>query len=445
MRCDELFGPLFTPAPLREAVSGRAWLQAMLDAERALAAAEAQAGVIPPQAAEAIARACSADAFDPARIGADGADSAAPVVPLVRALRSAVGEEAARYVHWGATTQDIVDTAAMLVARNALGLVGADLDAVAAACAALAERHRSTPIAARTLLQQAVPSTFGLKAAGWLVGILEARRLLATARGGLAAQLGGAAGTLAALGERGPEVLRLYAAELGLVEPVLPWHANRVRMGTLGAALDLTAGAAAKIALDLVLLAQTEVGELAESAEGGRGGSSTMPHKRNPVGAVLALACWRRAHAAAGVLTGALAQELERAAGAWQAEWQSLSDVLASTGGALASVRGSLEGLHVDEERMRANLELTDGAVMAERLSFLLSAELGRPEAQAILEAAARSGRPLREALAADPRVSDRLAPDRLDDAFDPAGYLGSAEAFVDRALALYHSERGGT
>ena len=438
-----LFTPIFVPAPLRDAVSDRAWLQGMLDAEAALARAEARAGVIPAEAAEAIAACCDADRFEIAALAEGARRLGAPVEPLVRALAVAAGD-AGRYVHWGATSQDILDTAAMLVSRSALDLILAELDAVAAACAGLAETHRSTPIAGRTLLQQALPTTFGLKSAGWLVAVLDVRgRLGAVRNERLAVQLGGGAGTLAALGTQGPAVLALFAEELGLAEPALPWHANRVRVAELGTALDLTAGALSKLALDVVLLSQTEVGEVAEA---GAGGSSTMPQKRNPTGSVIAIACARRVHAQAGLLAGGLAQEHERAAGGWHAEWQPLSDALALTGGAAAAVREVVESLEVRPDRMRANLDATKGLIMAERVTFLLAGRIGRAEAHGLVsEACARAvaaGRPLRDELESDPRIE--LAPAELDAAFDPTGYLGSAETFVDRALALYR-QRGGT
>ena len=268
-----------------------------------------------------------------------------PVEPLVRALRAEVGGEAAAYVHRGATSQDILDTAASLVSRRALELVLTDLLGVADGCAALADRHRSTLVAGRTLLQQALPTTFGLKAAGWLVGVLEATRILEGARDGLAAELGGAAGTLASLGDRGLAVLSRFASELELPEPVVPWHANRLRVAVLGARLDLTAQTLAKIGLDIALLAQTEVAEVAESSAGGRGGSSAMPHKRNPVGAILARACAAQVHGLASVLTGSLAQEHERGAGGWQAEWKPLTDAIALTGGAASTIREVVENL----------------------------------------------------------------------------------------------------
>ena len=426
---------------MREAVSGEAWLQAFLDVERALASAEAKADVIPAAAAEAIASACLADRFDLQAIALDSRRAGNPVEPLVRALSAAVGSEAAPYVHRGATSQDVLDTAAMLVAQRTLDLIVAETDGVAASCAELADRHRSTLMAGRTLLQHALPTTFGLKAAGWLVAVLEARDGLDTIReGGLNVQLGGAAGTLASLGKDGVTVLRLFADELGLGEPVVPWHTNRVRIAALGAALDIAAGTSAKIALDVVLLAQTEVGEVAEPANGGRGGSSTLPHKQNPVGATLASACARGAHAAASLLTGAMAQEHERAAGAWHAEWRALGDALALTAGAASWIREVLEGLEVNEERMRANLDLTRGAVLAESVVTLVSDRLGRLEAQGLVREAslraADSGRALRDELLEDPRVD--VTPGELDAALDPVGYLGSADVFVDRALELY-------
>jgi adenylosuccinate lyase len=306
-----------------------------------------------------------------------------PAEPLVRALRERAGA-AAPWVHFGATSQDVVDTAAMLVAQRAVELISCELDGLADECARLAEEHRSTQMAGRTLLQQAVPTTFGAKAAGWLAGILAARDVLSAVV--LHAQLGGAAGTLAPLGARGLDVLAAYAREVGLAEPLAPWHTQRSQLAALGAALDQTGAACAKIGLDVVLLAQTEVAEVAE-AEGGA--SSTLPHKRNPTRAMLARACARLVHANAGVLVSG-EHEHERAAGAWQAEWTALSETLAHAGGAAAAARESLAGLEVRAERMRANLTPE------------LYSERGRVGSD------------------------------------DDVGYLGSAEAFVDRILARY-------
>jgi 3-carboxy-cis,cis-muconate cycloisomerase len=350
-----MFERLFVPMELREGFSDTAWLQALLDVERALAAAEARVGLIPEDAAQAIAEACRAERFDAPAIADAGRGPGNPVEPLVRALREAVGGDAAEHVHHGATSQDILDTASMLVSRATLGVILESLDQLCSECARVAAAHRSTPMIGRTLLQQALPTTFGLKVAGWLLGLLEAREALLRIRAErLAVQLGGAAGTLAGLEQQGPEVAGLLAQELGLAEPPTPWHTNRVRIAELGTALGIAAGAAAKVGLDIGLLSQNEVGEVSE-AEGGV--SSTMPHKRNPIGSVLALACARQAQAQAGVLLGSLAQEHERAFGAWHAEWVGLTGALCYSGGAVDAARRAVTGLEVHEDRMRANLE----------------------------------------------------------------------------------------
>jgi 3-carboxy-cis,cis-muconate cycloisomerase len=438
------FDALFVPPDLRDATGERGWLQAMLDFEAGLSVAQARAGLIPEDAAREIVAACVAEGFDFEALALAGREAGNPAAPLVEALGGAVGAEAARYVHRGATSQDVMDTAAVLVTRRALGPIGVELAGVAAACAALASEHRNTPMAARTLLQQALPTTFGLKAAGWLVAVDEARDRLDALT--FEVELGGAAGTLASLGPDGLRVLSLLAAELELGEPVLPWHTRRLRIGEAGAALALTAGTLEKIALDVKLLAQTEVGEVAESAAGGRGGSSTLPHKRNPVGAALAIACAHGARGAASVLIGALAQEHERAAGAWQAEWEALSRALALAGGAAAGVRESLDGLEVRPERMRANLEATGGLALAESVSTLLAERLGRGEAKRVVGEAARRAaaaeRPLRDELVDDRAIE--LSAEEIDRALDPAAYLGSAEAFVDRALAAHREREEG-
>jgi 3-carboxy-cis,cis-muconate cycloisomerase len=336
------------------AVSDTAWLGAMLKFEAALAAVQGRLGLIPAAAADTIAAACDPSRFDLAAIGELAIASATPVVPLVDALRQLCGDAAGRYVHHGATSHDVIDTAMMLVARDALDLLLNDQASLAATCAELAERHRGTVIAGRTLLQQALPTTFGLKAAGWLTGVVDSgRRLREIRQGGLAVQLGGAAGTLDAFGERGLQVRRELGVSLGLREPVLPWHSNRVRVAELGAALAIAAGAAAKIALDVVLLAQTEIGELAE-AEPGR--SSTMAHKRNPAHAIEARAAFAGLVAQATTLMSALPGEHERAAGGWQAEWPAVSEAFRLAAGTVARTQQALSGMRVDAERMRANL-----------------------------------------------------------------------------------------
>jgi 3-carboxy-cis,cis-muconate cycloisomerase len=431
------FAAILVPDDLIEAVSDRAWLGALLEVERALANVEATAGAIPAHAAATIADCCRPELFDAARLAEAGRSAGNPVEPLVRELAEAVGGEAAAYVHRGATSQDIMDTAAMLVSRRALRIALVSLDAAAGRCAELARTHRSTPMAARTLLQQAVPTTFGLKSAGWLVALLDARASLdRIERERLAAQLGGAGGTLAALGENGPEVARLFARELDLPAPDLPWHGDRGRFAELGAALAVAAGAAAKVAGDIVLLSQTEV---AEVREGAGGASSTMPQKRNPAASVRAVACARQGRGHAAVLMAAMDGEHERAAGAWQSEWAALSGALACAGGALANLAEALAGLEIDPDRMRQNLVLTGGLVSAERVSHLLAPRVGRGEAHEIVATAAATGS-FRWALVADERVG--LSADEVDALLDPEGYLGAAGELVDRALGRY--ERGG-
>ena len=440
-----LFAGVLARGPVAEAVGERAWLQAMLDFEAGLARAQATVGLIPSADADAIAAAADAEAFDAATIGRDAASGGNPAQPLVKALTAAVTAPSARgHVHSGATSQDVVDTAAMLVARTALDLILVDLRGAADAAAALARAHRDTPIAARTLLQQAVPTTFGLKAAGWMVALDEAAaRLEAVRATRLAVQLGGAAGTLASLGADGPAVVRELARLLGLAEPLLPWHTDRTRIAEVAGALGEAAGAIAKPARDVILLSQTEVGEV---REGAGGGSSTMPHKQNPVASISALACARRAPALAGALLGSMDHEHERAAGAWHAEWAPLMDLLVAVGAAASWLRTCLSDLDVDVERMRANLDATGGLVLAERVSTELGRALGRGVAHEAIERAAQRagehGRPFGEVLAEDEAVREHVASERIDELLDPEGYLGSAGVFVDRALEE-HRARG--
>ena len=448
---EDLFRPIFVPDAFREALGGRAWLGAMLEAEGALAVAEARAGLIPEESAEAIVSCCDASRFAPEEIGRAGRATGNPVPPLVKALTAAVREvsrEAARYVHKGATSQDITDTASMLVSRKVLGMILAEVDGISSACARLADEHRATVMPARTVMQQALPTTFGLKAAGWLVSLLEARRRLVEVRSnGLSAQLGGAAGTLASLGDSGLSVLGEFASELGLPEPVVPWHTDRTRIAGVGGALSLLAGVLEKISGDVILMAQTEVGEVAEPAGEGRGGSSTLPHKRNPILSVTAAASARRVRDLASTLQGAMVGEHERAAGAWHAEWEALSDALALTGGAASAVREVAEGLEVRPEKMRENLGLTGGLILAENLTTVAARKLGRLEAHELVKAASHrtqeNGSTLREEILAEPALTEVLSPGEIDAALDPQSYLGSAGAFVDRALDFYREEVG--
>ncbi len=438
-----LFGGLFGRGGVE--AGDEAWLQAMLDAEAALARALEQAGLAPAGAGAAVTDAAVAGRFDPGELGRQAVRTGNPVPPLARALAGAVPRWAAGAVHHGATSQDILDTAAMLVAKRALHVVLGDLAAAAAAAAGLAAAHRDTIMIGRTLLQQAVPVTFGLVAAGWLTSIDEAARGLARVRDErLAVQLGGAAGTLAALGAAGPGVAGLLAAELGLAAPVLPWHTGRLRVLDLAAALAAAAAAAGKIARDVTLLAQSEVGEVREGGAGG--GSSAMPHKRNPVASVLILGCTRRVPGLLATLAAAAEQEHQRAAGGWHAEWEPLADLLRLTGSASSWTAGLLAGLVVDAGRMRANLAAAGGFPLAEPVAALLAPALGQAAADDLIAAAcaaaAAAAEPLGAALKSGPAARALAAAgvsgEQVAAALDPAGDLGSAGDFVDRALAAH-------
>ena len=442
-----LFGAIFTSDELLAATGDTAWLQAMLDVEAALAAAEAAAGIVPDAAAAAIARACVAGHFDAGEIGRAARLGGNPVIPLVRALSDAAGAEAGEWVHWGATSQDILDSAAMLVTQRAFGLIDADLLGLADSCAALAETHRDTMMAGRTLLQHALPITFGLKTAGWLLSVVEVRSQLAGAGDQLAVQLGGAAGTLASLGTDGPTVVAEMATRLGLGEPLIPWHTNRRRMAEVAAALGAISGVAAKIAMDVALLMQTEVGEAFEPSAPGRGGSSTLPQKRNPVGAAEVGAAARRAHALLPVMFGAMIQEHERGVGGWHAEWQTLTELLQLAGGAAARVRETVDGLEVDTGAMSRNLASTGGLLLAERVTLALAPRVGRERArQAVGDAAAGtagSGRSFEAELLDAPALAGALTAAEVRTLLDPSGYLGATSTFIDRALRAHHDSRG--
>ncbi|GLW66829.1 3-carboxy-cis,cis-muconate cycloisomerase [Actinomadura rubrobrunea] len=349
-----LLSPVRAGTETEAATGDPAWLQALLDAEAALARAQADIGAVPREAADAIVAAARADRFDLPGLARRARGAGNPVVPLIADLRAAAGP-AGRHVHQGATSQDIVDTAAMLVASRARRVILAHLDRALDALARHAERHRGTPMAARTLARQAVPTTFGLKAAGWLLGCLDARERLAALR--LPVQLGGAAGTLAAFGEHALDLVAAYAARTGLDEPALPWHTRRTPVAELAGALALTAGALGKIATDVVLLAQSEVDEVAEPAAPGRGGSSAMPHKRNPALATLVRSAALQVPAYAQIVFAAQAAPHERPAGEWHAEWQPVREMLRLTGGAAETAAELLDGLEVAPDRMRANLD----------------------------------------------------------------------------------------
>ncbi len=424
-----------------------AHVQQMLVFEAALARAEARAGIIPVEAVEAIASCCHAELFDVEALYQEAATAGTPVIPLVRMLTARVATPARRFVHWGATSQDAIDTALMLQIREGLDLLSTGTQAICDSCAQLAEQHRHTLMAGRTLMQQALPITFGLKAARWLALVTrQAHALRAHRQNTLAVQLGGAAGTLASLGERGPLVAQLLAEELHLPLPALPWHTERDRVAEIAATLGIVAGSMAKIAGDMVLLAQTEVGEATEASAAGKGGSSAMPNKRNPVDAINAIASARLAIGIVPVILSGLSQEHERAAGGWQAEWTAIPNLFEYTASSVERVRATVSGLQIDPARMHANLEITHGLAMAESLTMALAVHLGKPEAHRLVAALSKqvntSGDTLLQAARATEQVSSALTPDELAQALDPAHYLGSTDIFIDRALTAYHTQQ---
>jgi 3-carboxy-cis,cis-muconate cycloisomerase len=439
----ELLDGLFGPADASALFSDAARLQGMLDFEAALARAEAATGLIPAQAAPVVAARCRAGLFDLPALGRETARAGNPVIPLVAALTRLVeadDPDAARYIHWGATSQDAMDTGLVLQLRRFLALLQSDLARLSSALAGLADLHRATPLAGRTWLQHAAPVTLGLKAAGWLDAV-ERHRLRLAEAGARAAvlQFGGAAGTLSALGDRGLQVGEALAADLGLALPAMPWHTHRDRLVEVGAALGLLLGSLGKMARDLSLLTQTEVGEAAEPGGRGRGGSSTMPHKRNPVAAAAVLAAATRGPGLVGTLLAAMPQEHERGLGGWQAEWDTLPALCRLTAGALRHMAETIEGLEADPGKMRENLEATGGQILAEAVMMALVPGVGRRVAHALLERlcheAGATGRHLREVVADDPTVCSHLTPADLDRLFEPRNYLGVAATFVDRVL----------
>ena len=429
---------------LMERFGGRAQLQAMLDVEAALAAAEAAAGVVPASCAAPIAAAADADLYDRARIAEEAAAAGNAVIPVVRHLTARVAAadpDAARYVHWGATSQDVLDTGLVLQLRAAAPAVAGHLGRAERAAAGLARRYADTTMAGRTWLQQATPITFGLKAAGWADALGRTRRAVGTAFDrALVLQLGGAAGTLAALGARGIAVTEALAARLELPAAATPWHAHRDRFAQLGCALGVATGAAGKIARDLALLAQTEVGEAAEGAAADRGGSSTMPQKRNPVSASVTLAAAGRTPALVAALLGAMVQEHERGLGGWQVEWDVLPELALAAAGGARALAEALGTLSVDAGRMRANLEASGGALLAEAVAMTLAEALGKHEAHACVAAACRraeaEGRPLGDVLAEDPAVGRHLDRPAIEKLLAPDDYLGASRRFIERVLA---------
>lgn len=424
----------------------RDYLQTLLDVEVALAAAEVEAGVIPASCLPDITAAARAEHFDIVALSDEATRDGNIVIPLVRRLTAVVAQrhaDSAKYVHRGATSQDIIDTALALRLRHAGKMIRERLSEAMASAATLARTHVDTPIAGRTWLQQASPTTFGLKAAGWLDSIGRCRdRLDGAIERAQVIQLGGATGTLAALGTSGPAVAAAFARALSLQVPDMPWHSQRDRVADVGGALALTCGALGKIGRDIALLSQTEVGEASEPADGG-GGSSSMPHKQNPVRSVLAMAAATRAPGLAATLFAAMPQEHERAAGGWQAEWQTVVDLVSVTLESSTAMGAALTELRVDEEQMRRNLQLRGGTAMAESLAVALESGMGRTEAMAVVQRVARDaerqGAAMRDIAIKDEAIGRVLSREHIERALAPQHFLGSSSEFVTRVLARWN------
>jgi 3-carboxy-cis,cis-muconate cycloisomerase len=437
----QIFGTLYGTDEVRDLFSDRTHLQFMLDVEAALARAESKIGLVPASVADAISRAARVENLRLDYIADSTRRVGYPVVAIVKELGRIAGDEAARYIHLGATTQDILDTALVLQLRRAFSFVRRDLIALARALADRAAQFRDVPICGRTHLQHAVPTTFGLKCAVWAAPLVtHAERLDQAAPRILVVQLGGAAGTLAALGADGPAVVEALAEELALGVPDLPWHAQRDRFAETASLLGLICGSLSKFALDISLMMQTEVGEVSEPHEEGRGGSSTMPQKRNPIASEYILGATRAVQALVPVMLGSMIADHERATGPWQSESLAIPQCVALTAGALAHALSIAQGMTIDVDRMRRNLELTGGLIMAEAIATALGPRIGRAAAEAaVARACNRSiaeSVPLATVLRNDPELQPHLADNEIDRLVDPALYLGSAGAFVDRVVA---------
>jgi 3-carboxy-cis,cis-muconate cycloisomerase len=440
----QLLDSLFTTPEMRDVFSDRIRVQRMLDFEAALASAQAKVAIIPGLAAQAIARKCDAALFDFDGLGRDAAPAGNLAIPLVKQLTALVAkdnDEAAKFVHWGATSQDAIDTGLVLQLRDALSLIEQHLGDLSNALVIQVKRHRNTLMVGRTWLQHALPITFGLKAAGWLDSITRDRQRFQEIRPRvLGLQFGGAAGTLASLGTRGIAVATELAQGLKLGLPASPWHSHRDRVAEVATTLGLLVGSLGKIARDVSLCMQTDVAELAEPAAAGRGVSSTMPHKRNPVGCATALSAAVRVPGLVSTMLAAMPQEHERGLGGWQAEWNTLPEIAMLAAGALDRMTEVIAGLAVDVERMSANLDRSNGLIMAEAVAMALGVTIGKLEAHRVMEQAClravRESRHLRDVLVEDPVIQARLTGPELEKLMNPTNYLGATQEFIDRVLS---------
>jgi 3-carboxy-cis,cis-muconate cycloisomerase len=445
---NQLFDAYFTARDMREVFCDQGRLQAMLDFEAALARAEARVGLIPSSAVAPIAAACDAGLYDFAALGEAIATAGNSAIPLVKALGKQIASsdaEAERYVHLGATSQDVMDSGLVLQLRQALVLIESELAQLADSLAAQAQRFATTPLAGRTWLQHATPVTLGMKIAGWLGAVTRSRQRLQELKPRLLVlQFGGASGTLAALGEQALPIAQALAEELQLSLPEQPWHTQRDRIVEFGAVLGLIAGSLGKFGRDISLLMQTEAAEVFEPAAPGKGGSSTMPHKRNPVGAAVLIGAATRVPGLVSTLFSAMPQEHERSLGLWHAEWETLPEICCLVSGSLQQARLLADGLEVDAARMARNLELTQGLVLAEAVSIVLAQRVGRDTAHHLLEQCCKRAvaeqRHLRAVLADEPQVTAELSGAELDDLLNPAHYLGQAQVWVERAVAEHNA-----
>ncbi len=439
-----LLAPMLSSAAMRVVCDDSTCLQHMLDFEAALARAEAMVGIIPSGAATAISKICNASAFDVTTLANAATKSGNLAIPLVKALTAEVAKtatEAARYVHWGATSQDVIDTAAVLTLRAGIDALLADLERAIAGFARLAQKHRNTAVVARTWLQHALPMPFGLKLAEYAAALNRSRLRLRRLRNEtLALQFGGAAGTLAALGDKGWQVAEKLAETLQLPLPDAPWHSHRDRFAEAASVLAILAGTCGKIGRDVQLMMQTDVAEAFEPPGEGRGGSSTMPHKRNPVAAATALAAATMAPNLAATIFAAQVGDHERSAGPWHAEWPTLPGLLLVASGALASIGDIAEGLEVDVTRMRANLDATGGLIMAEAVAMALAEKIGKQEAHHLVEAASKKAaaekKGLRDVLSKDQKLMAHLGAEKIKRLFEPMAYQGVSQDLIDRLLA---------
>jgi 3-carboxy-cis,cis-muconate cycloisomerase len=443
-----LLDPLFRWDALDGLFTDRARVQGMLDFEAALARAEARLGVIPKSSAAPIASKCRAGLIDTPLLASSAARAGNLAIPLVKQLTELVAIEdagAARYVHWGATSQDAIDTGFVLQLRPALDKLEAEMDRLADSLARLAKKHRATPVAARTWMQQALPTTFGFIVAGWLDALLRNReRLHEAGKRGIVLQFGGAAGTLAALEDHGIEVAKALGKELSLPVPDVSWHSHRDRIAEVATALGLCTGTLGKIARDISLHTQTEIGEIFEPGGEGRGGSSTLPHKRNPVTCAVVLAAAIRVPGLVSTILSAMIQEEERGLGGWHAEWETMPELIGIAGGALHHLADSIHGLEIDKAKMRENLEITHGLIYSEAVQMALAARMGRGAAHEHVQAASKLAveehRELREVIKSDAEIAKHLSAKEIDRLFNPKEYLGVADELIDRVLQAHAS-----